>query len=226
MGVFQRLKDMTKASVNDLLDKVEDPIIMLNQYLRDMEEEIAKAELTVAKQMANERRLQQRVAEMKARSDYLSSRAEEALQKGQEATTKQLLAEKLHHDEKLNDYLEMHRTAQAQSTELKEQLHEMKHQYYTMRNKRHELVTRAQLAKTKKQMAELTASYQLENGSAAKGFQRMEEKIMQLEIEAELSQTPYRWEGQTTTLNPIYAEKVETEFQALKEKVAETSQQS
>ncbi|HEY4431145.1 MAG TPA: PspA/IM30 family protein, partial [Paenibacillus sp.] len=29
MGVFQRIKDMTKASVNDLLDKVEDPIVML-----------------------------------------------------------------------------------------------------------------------------------------------------------------------------------------------------
>lgn len=43
MGVFKRIKDMTKASVNDMLDKVEDPIVMLNQYLRDMEAEIHEA---------------------------------------------------------------------------------------------------------------------------------------------------------------------------------------
>ena len=51
MGVFTRIKDMTKASINEVLDKVEDPIIMLNQYIRDMEEEIAQAEVTVAKQI-------------------------------------------------------------------------------------------------------------------------------------------------------------------------------
>lgn len=64
MGVFKRISDMTKASINELLDKVEDPIVMLNQYIREMEEEIAKAEVTVAKQMANERRLKQRMEEL------------------------------------------------------------------------------------------------------------------------------------------------------------------
>lgn len=63
MGVLQRMKEMTKASVHELLDKMEDPVIMLNQYLRDMEEEIAKAEVTVAKQLAHERRLLQRLEE-------------------------------------------------------------------------------------------------------------------------------------------------------------------
>ena len=64
MGVFQRMKDLTKASVHDLLDKLEDPIVMLNQYLRDMETEIHDAEVTVAKQMASERRMKQRLDEV------------------------------------------------------------------------------------------------------------------------------------------------------------------
>ena len=34
MGVFTRMKDMTKASIHEVLDKIEDPIVMLNQYLR------------------------------------------------------------------------------------------------------------------------------------------------------------------------------------------------
>lgn len=94
MGVFQRIKDMTKASVNDLLDKVEDPIVMLNQYLRDMEAEIHEAEVTVAKQMANERRMKQRVDEAAKMSGQRAAQAELALKNGQEEVTRKLLEEK------------------------------------------------------------------------------------------------------------------------------------
>ena len=82
MGVFQRIKDMTKASVHDLLDKVEDPVLMLNQYLRDMEEEIAKAEVTVAKQMASERKLKERLEETNRLGAERELRAAAALKEG------------------------------------------------------------------------------------------------------------------------------------------------
>ena len=56
MGIFKRLRDMTMASINDLLDKAEDPVKMLNQFLRDMEEDIMEAESAVAKQIAIEKK--------------------------------------------------------------------------------------------------------------------------------------------------------------------------
>ncbi len=90
MGVFKRIKDMTKASVNDMLDKVEDPIVMLNQYLRDMEAEIHEAEVTVAKQMANERRMKQRLDEAERTSVQRESQAEAALANGQEEVARKL----------------------------------------------------------------------------------------------------------------------------------------
>ena len=79
MGIFKRMKDLTKASVNELLDKVEDPVIMLNQYLRDMEEEIRQAEVTVAKQLTNERRMKQRLEEAVRTAAGLEPKAEAAL---------------------------------------------------------------------------------------------------------------------------------------------------
>jgi len=94
MGVFKRIKDITKASVNDLLDKVEEPIVMLNQYLRDMEAEIRDAEVTVAKQMANERRMKQRLDEAVRISMQRESQAEVALNNGQEELARKLLEEK------------------------------------------------------------------------------------------------------------------------------------
>ena len=61
MALFKRIRDITAANVNDLLDRAEDPVKMINQFLRDMEEEIAEAEVSVAKQIAMEKRfLEQR----------------------------------------------------------------------------------------------------------------------------------------------------------------------
>lgn len=191
MGVFSRIKDMTKASIHEVLDKVEDPIVMLNQYIRDMEEEIAQAEVTVARQMATERQLKQRLDEAVRLAADREGKAAAALMNGQEAVARQALEEKLYYDEKTAEYTDLHASAQQQAQELMQQLHEMKDEFYKMRNKRSELVNRAQLAKAKKQMAQVTSNSVIESGNASRGFHRMEEKIMQLEVEAEIARKPY-----------------------------------
>ena len=43
MGVFTRMSNMIKGKVNATLDDLENPIELLDQKIRDMEEQLSKA---------------------------------------------------------------------------------------------------------------------------------------------------------------------------------------
>ena len=54
MGIIARFRDIMEANFNALLDRAEDPEKMIDQYLRDLEEDLAKDKAETASVMAEE----------------------------------------------------------------------------------------------------------------------------------------------------------------------------
>ncbi|ASS74871.1 phage shock protein A [Tumebacillus algifaecis] len=185
MALFKRLRDLTLANINSLLDKAEDPVKMLDQYLRDMEEDIQDAESAVAKQIALEKKLQQQYQEAKELAEKREAQALQALEAGNEDLARRALIDKKAMSEKAADFKVQYDGAKLTADNLRGKLGEMKDQLGEMKNKRDTLKARAEAAKAQKQINQTLSG--LGSNNAASGFSRMEDRVLQLEAEAEAS---------------------------------------
>lgn len=181
--ILKRLRDITAATINEVLDHVEDPIAMLNQYMRDMEEEISKAELAVARQTALEKKWKQEMEEAGQMAEKRERQAKLAVQAGEEELARKALKEKHYYKQKAAEYLQLYEATKQQAEQLREQLLQMKDKFYEMRNKKYALLARANAAKAQQNISMTMIKFDTER--AEKRFKRMEEKVMQLEAAAD-----------------------------------------
>ncbi|NBI30158.1 PspA/IM30 family protein [Chengkuizengella marina] len=186
MSIFKRIRDISAAAINDLIDKAEDPVKMLNQYLRDMEDDIAEAEIAVAKQIAVEKKLKHKYEEAQEMVDKRSQQAVKALESGNEDLARRALQDKKEHQEKLDDFKTQYDNAKSNADSLRKQLEEMKEEFNKMKNRKDTLVARAESAKAQKKINQTMSGFGKDTG--AKGFDRMNEKVLQMEAEAEASE--------------------------------------
>ena len=185
MGIFKRLRDLTAASINDLLDKAEDPVKMLSQFLRDMEQDILDAEGAVAKQIAVEKKFQQQYEEAGEMVEKRQQQAEKALEQGNEDLARRALQDKKEHQVRYDEMKAQYTIAKENADRLRKQLSEMKDEFNKMKNKKDLLIARAEAAKAQKTINQVMSGFGTDN--AARGFERMSDKVNQLEAEAKAS---------------------------------------
>ncbi|MFC5449567.1 PspA/IM30 family protein [Paenibacillus aestuarii] len=224
MGIFKRLRDMTMASINDLLDKAEDPVKMLNQFLRDMEEDILEAESAVAKQIAIEKKFKQQYEEAEEMVTKRSEQAMKALEQGNEDLARRALQDKKEHQERFDELKRQYDLAKTNADQLRNQLSEMKEEFGKMKNKKDLLIARAEAAKAQKQINQAMTGFGKDN--AAKGFERMNDKVLQMEAEAQASG---EIRAKSRSLDDEFEQLdksggVEDELAAMKAKLAEKKQ--
>jgi len=185
MGLFKRVSDNIRANLNSLLDKAEDPEKMLDQYLRDMEEDIVDAEAAVARQLAVAWKFKAQWDDALAMVEKREAQAIEALKKDREDLARKALEDKKVNMVKAEDYRLQYENCHTMAEQLRSELKEMKHEYEKLRVKRDTLVARVQSAKAQKEIHGVMSGFGKD--SARRNFDRMEDKVLRMEAEAQVA---------------------------------------
>lgn len=183
---FKRMKTVVSSELNAMLDKAEDPVKMLDQFLRDMGEDIRDAEAAIAKQIANEKMLKRKANDAQAMVEKRQEQAEKAVEAGNDDLARRALQDKKDHEETAAQLNESWERAKADVESLRTKLDEMKREYQEMNMKKDSLKARAESAKARTKMNRTMSS--INGDDSRQGFQRMEEKVLRFEAEAETSE--------------------------------------
>lgn len=215
---FKRMSTVVSSELNSMLDKAEDPVKMLDQFMRDMSGDIREVETAVAKQIANEKMLKRKANDADAMVEKRQKQAEQALEAGNEDLARRALQDKNDHETTATTLNESWERAKNDSDVLRTKLDEMKKEYQAMELKKDSLKARAESAKTRTKMNRTMSSIGSDNSK--QGFERMEEKVMRFEAEAETSEDMSQ---KSRTLDDEFEDlnksNVDDELAALKEKM-------
>lgn len=216
MGIFKRIKTIAKADINSLLDSMEDPIAMLNEYSREMELEIGKAQKALSRQLFVENKQIALILETKEIAERRARQAKLAVEKGDEQIAKLAIQEKINHEKQLSLYEQQLEVIKEQTVILKGQIDELQTTYQELQHKKILLASRANVAKSIKQIQTASSSFQADN--IVRGVTRVEEKILLMEAEVQAGNyhsskfTSY----ESANLNTVLDEEVNKELEKLK----------
>ena len=183
MGVFQRLSDLLKANVNDLIDRAEDPEKMVKQIIIDMQKELSKSTQAYGKAKASERHAEKQYQAAVQTSADWESKAKAALAAGDQELAKKALAKKVKSDENVASYKEMYETISTQTEAIGDQVEVLKAKLEEAKSRQAMLIARSKMADTQKTLAKNVGGF--DASSSLEKFDRMEEKIIRKEAEAD-----------------------------------------
>ena len=179
MGIFSRMSNMLKAKVNDTLDDMENPIELLDQKIRDMEEQLSKAKLNSAQILGNVHEIKKKLDTAIRSAEDFESKVKLALSKGNEDLAKRALAKKVDCDKQVSTLQASYETSKIQADAIKKNLASLEAEIEKTRSYRDEAAARYSNAEASKQVNEILANVQTKTNSIQ--IDNIERKIQRKE---------------------------------------------
>jgi len=185
MGIFSRLSTLLKANINDLISKAEDPEKILNQLIVDMREQLIDAKKQVATAIADEKRLKKQYEKEQKKAQEWEKKAKMAVRAGRDDLAKEALQRKKEHDELAQEYKGQWEAQKNAADKLRSSLRQLNDKIEEAKRKKSLLIARKKRAEAQKNIQDTMAG--LDDTAAFDAFDRMEQKVDQMEAEAEAS---------------------------------------
>lgn len=182
MGIFKRIKNIAVADVNHLLDKVEDPVSMLKQYIRELEEQIDEAQAALSHQLFVERKYEALISEAEAVIAKRTRQAELAVDRSEDHIAQLALQDKLTQENKLERYRSQYADVKRQTANLMDEIRNLKEVYQELTVKKDYLISRINAAGAVQNIHSTLKSFN--PSQITRGFARIEERVWKMEADA------------------------------------------
>ena len=184
-GILERFKTIMSSNINALLDKMEDPEKMIDQYLRDMEKDLGSVKAETVAIMAQESAAKRKVTECEDEINKMENYAKKALQAGNEADARMFLEKKESIKIKLESLEKEKMIAVENSLKMREMHDKLTSDIQKLNAKRNEIKAKIKMAKSAQKINTMTSS----TGISGKmdSFNSIEEKVDRMLDEANAS---------------------------------------
>lgn len=214
MNTFKRIGQIFSSNVNHALDKLENPSKIIRYSITKMEDTLAKAKESAAETRCNIKGREKALEEYNAATTRWEIRAQMAVKNGKDDLAKEAIAEKQRSaarakavEEELATLRSIRASQEAQIQKLSEKLQEIK-------DKERTLVARAEHAKERIEVEKQLSSFDCSD--AIKRFDEMEERVENLEAQANMTSLSYKTEKEFSSMEQDAS--IEAELAQLKAK--------
>lgn len=175
MSILARFNDIIQSNINALLDRMEDPGKMVDQYLRDMTESLAEVKKETAGVMAEETRTKRLVDENTAEAAKYADLAKKALQAGNEADARVFISKKQQVESAGAGLATAYAAAHENAQKMRQMHDKLVSDIETLNARRDMIKAKVAVAKTQEKVNEVGAASEKAAGAMG-AFNRMEDK--------------------------------------------------
>ena len=184
MGIFSRLKTLISSNVNEMISKAEKPEKMLNQLILDMQGQLLESKKAVALAIADEKKLERELSSQEAQAKDWEQKAMLAVRSGKDDLAKEALLRKQDYDNTSAEYRKQWELQKNSVERLKESLRDLQNKIDEAQRKKNLLIARAKRAEAQQKIQNTISSVTV-NRSAFDAFDRMAQKVDQMEAQAD-----------------------------------------
>ncbi|GAC1361278.1 MAG: PspA/IM30 family protein [Herpetosiphon sp.] len=221
MALVGRIRDLVSANLNSMLDRAEDPQKMVDEYLRQLNDNLYEAKTSVAAAMADQTRLHAKMVQHQAEADQWQSKAQAALGHNDEDLARQALGRKVQSQKLADEYKQQYEVQEQQVNDLQNALVQLESRIAEARAKREILVAKQNRAQTQEAIQRTVRGINQTNAMDKLG--QLEERVDDRLAKADAMDKLNRGTLESRFDDLDHRTQVDSELEALKKSMGKSS---
>lgn len=184
MSIIKRFSDIMSSNINALLDKMEDPSKMIDQLLRNLQDDLNKVKAETAGVMAEEARAKRELDECRAEINKMQDYAARAVKSGNDDDARKFLEKKVQLTGKELDIKKSYELSANNAEKMKQMHQKLASQIQELDGRRDAIKAKVATARVQEKINKIGSSITGAQGNLS-AFDRMEEKANRMMDEAQ-----------------------------------------